>query len=87
MKRYVIQNLKSHTILPKPFKTKALAFQYLNRKYPSLYQREDLKGHYLGGFSSRLRVFPSPFRVITFEIDNEINQEDLRRLEDYQDEF
>lgn len=78
MKIYVIQNLQNHLIVPKLFKTDALAFQYLNKKYPSLYEREDRRGHHLGGDSAYIKNLPNPFRIKTVVL----NQEELDELEE-----
>lgn len=58
-----------------------MAFQYLNKKYPSLYERDDKRGHYLGGFSANIRTLPHTFRVVSVEV----TKQDLVELEDRYD--
>ncbi|USS89982.1 hypothetical protein [Fructilactobacillus cliffordii] len=76
-KVYVLQNLKNHSMIPKLFSTEALAFQYLNSKYPSLYERADKRGHFLGGFSEYETTIPYVYRIVVVKI----RERDLKKLE------
>lgn len=65
MGRYVIMDRVTHQLaLAKEFSSRGLAYQYLQKKYPSLIDTENRQGHYLGGQSQKIQILKHPVQIV-----------------------
>ncbi|WP_076657690.1 hypothetical protein [Lactiplantibacillus plantarum] len=68
MRRYGILDTTAGCLLQyKVFESNGLAHQWLVTNYPSLYDTDNKRGHYLGGQRQAAKVLNHPIRIVALE--------------------